>query len=323
MKPQLTTIIPVYNGDKYILQTLESVAAQTRRPDRLLVLDNCSTDRTEEIVKGFAGIKCEWQRNPSNLGLFGNCNRALDFAGETDYLHILHADDVIVPEYYATLIPPLESCAGYGMAYCLDERIDEENRYISVSGKPDGSIVEEKIPDFLLRKAEIANQAFSGTLLKTHYQKAPCRFRLDMPILADMAYWPDWGRHCAKIVKVNLPLVKYRWHGTNTTHTEAPGIQTLVLDEWTVMQMVEKLRGASPSFLRMFKLKGLFAVRSGIKAKRFREQNNLEYSRKIISTARAVTGPLAWLLGQTVVEARDLVVYRLKGQKKHPKNVYS
>ena len=39
--------------------------------------------------------------------------------------------------------------------------------------------------------------------------------------------------------------------------------------------------------------------------------------------ARAVTGPLAWFLGQLVVEFRDLVVYRLQGRKKHPKNVYS
>lgn len=322
-KSKLITVIPVYNGDRFILQTLESVAAQTRLPDRLIVVDNCSTDQTEAIVKGFTKIKCEWYRNPTNLGLFGNCNRALDFAEDTDYLHILHADDLIVPNYYETLIASLETCDGFGMAYCLDERIDEENRHLSISGKPDGTVAEQDVTGYLMQKAEIGNQAFSGTLLKSHYQKAPCRFRLDMPILADMAYWPDWGRNCKRIVKANQPLVKYRWHGSNTTHTAAPALQALVMDEWVVMEMVEKFRGEEISFLRQFKLKGLFAVRSGIKAKRFREQNNLPYSQQVVTAAKKVTGSFIWFLGQLVVELRDLVVYKIQGRKKHPKNVYS
>src|SRR5258708_3354773 len=162
MQSKIITVIPVFNGEKFILQTLESVAAQTLRPDRLVVIDNCSTDNTEKIVKEFTSLKCEWQRNPTNLGLFGNCNRALEFAEETDYLHILHADDLIEPKYYETMVKNLESCDGFGLGYCLDERIDEENRRLSISGKPDGNIVEQKVDDFLKSKAEIANQAFSG-----------------------------------------------------------------------------------------------------------------------------------------------------------------
>ena len=144
-----------------------------------------------------------------------------------------------------------------------------------------------------------------------------------MPILADMAYWPDWGRHCEKIVQVNLPLVKYRWHGENTTTKLAPAIQTLILDEWVVMELVEKFRGEAPGGLRRFKLKSLFAVRSGIKAKRFKEQKNPEYSGQITAAAKKITGGFIWFLGQIVVETRDLVVYKIQGRAKHPKNVYS
>ncbi|EEF60314.1 glycosyltransferase family 2 protein [Pedosphaera parvula] len=322
-KSKIITVIPVFNGEKFILQTLESVAAQRLKPDRVIVIDNCSTDGTEKIVKEFTGIKCEWQRNATNLGLFGNCNRALEFCEETDYLHILHADDLIVPEYYEMMVRNLEDCDGFGMGYCLDERIDENNKHLSISGKADGTVTIQAVDDYLKQKAEIGNQAFSGTLLKSHYQKAPCQFRLDMPILADMVYWPDWGRHCKKIVKINLPLSKYRWHGDNTTTAYVPGLQTLVLDEWQVMQMVEGFRGQKAGSVRWFKLKGLFAVRSGIKAKRFKEQQKLDYSRQIVSAVKKITGPIAWLLGQVVVETRDLVVYRILGRPKHPKNVYS
>src|ERR1700761_7077023 len=103
MKATILTAIPVRNGEQFITETLESVARQTRRPDRVVVLDNHSTDRTEEIVRNFKGIACEFIRNPKDLGLFGNFNRCLDFAAETEYLHILHADDTISPEFYEVM----------------------------------------------------------------------------------------------------------------------------------------------------------------------------------------------------------------------------
>jgi len=323
MKSHIITVIPVYNGEKFIRQTLESVARQTRRPDRLIVIDNCSTDDTEKIVKEFQPIKCEWMRNPKNLGLFANCNRGLEFAVETEHLLLLCADDLIEPKFFEIMVSALDSCDGLGLAYCLDERIDEKDRRLSISGKPTGKAEEIPVDAFIGRKAEIANQAFSGSLMKTNCQESPCQFRLDMPILADVAFWADWAKHCRKIVQVNQPLCKYRWHGDNTTNVVMPGIQTLILDEWRVMQMNEQLRKGKSGLVRKFKLKGLFAVRTGIKAKRIRQQKNLAYSRDIVKEGRRIAGPLAWFLGQTVVETRDLIIYGVLRRPRHPKNVYS
>src|SRR4051812_33571633 len=98
--PTLTTVIPVYNGEKFLTATLRSVAKQTRLPDRVIILDNCSTDRTHEIVENFHDLKCEWHQNEQNIGLLGNANRALSFASETDFLHLLMADDLICPLFY-------------------------------------------------------------------------------------------------------------------------------------------------------------------------------------------------------------------------------
>jgi glycosyltransferase involved in cell wall biosynthesis len=323
MQSKIITVIPVYNGERFIEKTLDSVARQTLRPDRVVVLDNCSTDQTASIVQDFKGIACEYIRNPKNLGLFGNCNRALEFAAEAKYLLLLCADDCIEPTFFEVLTSALEDCRGLGLAYSLDERIDENDKHLSVSGKTTGKI--ETVPQdvFLTRKAEISNQAFSGSLMKTNYQKAPCQFRLDMPILADVAFWAEWGKHCERIVQVNQPLCKYRWHGDNTTSVVMPGIQTLILDEWKVMQLNEKLRRGSAGVVRRFKLKGLFAVRTGIKAKRIRQQNNPTYSREIVSEGKRISGFLAWYMGQAVVELRDLVIYGLMRRPKHPKNVYS
>ena len=63
MRVSITTTIPVKNGQQFILQTLESLAAQTLKPDRVIVLDNLSTDSTPQIVQSFKGLPVEFVRN--------------------------------------------------------------------------------------------------------------------------------------------------------------------------------------------------------------------------------------------------------------------
>ena len=321
MQSNLITVIPVYNGERFLLRTLQSVANQTRRPDRLVVLDNCSTDGTGRIVREFPGMKCEYIRNERNLGLFGNMNRALAFGPQTRHLHILCADDLITPKFFETLLPVLEAGEGFGMAYCLDERIDENGEHLSWSGRATGATEQIPATIFLQHKAEIANQALGGTIFKTNFQQAPVRFRQDMPILADVVFYAEFGARCGNIVKVNEPLTQYRWHGTNTSCELMPGLQALVLDEWKTMQLVEALRGPT-GWLRHCKLRGLFGVRSGIKARRIRQLGNRKYSREIVAAAREVSGLPLWFAAQGVVHARELVVYGILRRRRQPQNVF-
>jgi glycosyltransferase involved in cell wall biosynthesis len=322
VKSRILTVIPVFNGAEFIAQTLDSVARQTLRPDRVVVLDNCSTDRTPEIVKNFAGIRCEFIRNEKNLGLFGNLNRALDFSTETEFLQLLHADDTIAPEFYEAMTRALADCAGRGMAWSLDERIDENNRHISFSGMADGKTEVLAKDVFLQRKAELGNQAFCAVLVKTGGLPPPCRFREDFPIMGDTVFWAAYGAHCEKIVHVRRALAKYRWHGSNQTVFLAPGLQPLIYDEWRTMEINELLRGKGWSLHRKLKLKGLFAVRSGIKSKRIRQNGNSQYAREIAQAARGITGWPLWLSGQVLVELRDFYLFRILGRQRHPKNIY-
>ncbi len=323
MSTTITTTIPVRNAQEFILQTLESVAAQTRRPDRVVVLDNCSTDTTPQIVQAFKDLPIEYIRNPKDLGAFGNFNRCLDFAAETDYLQILHGDDLIAPDFYQVMTGYLEDCRGCGMAWCLDERINERGERLSISGKTDGRAKVLNRDTFLARKAEISNQAFCATLLKTNRQPIAERFPTDMPILGDMVYWARFGAHCEKLVAVNLALAKYRWHGGNETVFRAPSIEALVVDEWRTMQEVEALRGQAPTGLRQMKLKGLLAVRSGIKAKRIRQLGQDAYDKEIVKKASGYTGLPLWVAGQALVELRELLVFKIGRRPQHPQNIFS
>jgi len=324
MKSRFITTIPVYNGAEFLEQTLQSLARQTLKPDRVILLDDGSTDPSQNIAKKFSHINCEWSPNPAKLGLFGNFNRCLDFAAETEYLHILHQDDTIEPKFYEEMTSVLADCEGLGMAWCLDERIDENNKQLSISGKPDGGVEVLQMNDFLKKKAEIGNQAFAATLLKTNYEPIPCRFPMDMPILGDMVYWAHFGRHCKKLVHLRKLLAKYRWHGANATSARAPSIQALILDEWKTMELNERLWSPNGmSLARGAKLRGLLAVLSGIKAKRFRQAGNSKYAADIRKSAKAITGIPLWLAGQFLVELREIIVFKILGRPRHPNNVFS
>jgi len=64
------------------------------------------------------------------------------------------------------------------------------------------------------------------------------------------------------------------------------------------------------------------AVRSGIKAKRVRQNGNAAYSREIIQAGRGITGWPLWLAGTALVEARDFYLFTLRRRARHPKNIY-
>jgi hypothetical protein len=63
-------------------------------------------------------------------------------------------------------------------------------------------------------------------------------------------------------------------------------------------------------------------VRSGIKAKRVRQNGNSKYSHEITLAARQITGWPLWLAAKFLVELRDLAIYKIGGRTRHPKNIY-
>jgi hypothetical protein len=71
------------------------------------------------------------------------------------------------------------------------------------------------------------------------------------------------------------------------------------------------------------KLRGLLAVRAGIKAKRFRQLGNAAHAAEIARAGKSFTGLPLWIAGQFLVELRDLIVFKLLGRPRHPKNIFS
>lgn len=93
-------VIPTYNAEKFIARSLKSCVKQTI-PTRIYVVDNCSTDKTREIVADFQKEHplLELFTNETNLGRIGNWNRCLELfeASRYEYIKFIFAGDEIFP----------------------------------------------------------------------------------------------------------------------------------------------------------------------------------------------------------------------------------
>lgn len=60
----VTVIVPVYNGEKYLSEAVESVLSQTHRPQEIIIIDDGSTDNTASVAKSFgSAIRYHYQSN--------------------------------------------------------------------------------------------------------------------------------------------------------------------------------------------------------------------------------------------------------------------
>ncbi len=96
IKPLISICIPVYNAEFFISETIQSVLNQSFIDFEIVITDNCSTDKTEAIIKSFNNNKIKYFKNSSNLGAEKNWNKSLELASGK-YIKLLCADDILYP----------------------------------------------------------------------------------------------------------------------------------------------------------------------------------------------------------------------------------
>ena len=131
----VSVIMPTYNCARFIRQAIDSVLSQTYINWELLIVDDCSTDETESIVRSFDDPRIRYMRNTQNMGAALTRNRALKEA-KGRYIAFLDADDLWLPEKLEKQVAFMEQ-NGYAFTYHDYIEIDEQSKPfgILVSGK--------------------------------------------------------------------------------------------------------------------------------------------------------------------------------------------
>ncbi len=123
--------LPVYNGERYLEDTLRSVLNQTFDNFDLFIADNASTDRTEEICRDYAGrdSRIQYIRNSVNLGASKNYTVCFEPA-RSRYFRWQNADDPIEPTLIERCFEVLEADPEVVLAYGKTHIIDENGGFM-------------------------------------------------------------------------------------------------------------------------------------------------------------------------------------------------
>ncbi|MBL8953698.1 MAG: glycosyltransferase family 2 protein [Myxococcaceae bacterium] len=241
--------IPNYNYEKYLGETIRSVLAQEAELE-ILVSDNASTDRSVEIVNGFADPRIKVRINQANVGFAGNLDRAARMASG-DIINMLSSDDLMRPSALKTYAGLFEKIENDAIVTSSVDIIDPKSERTGAIG-PDASLwtnadLVEGLPVHgarvyrveageLLRRC-LVSQRNPFNFLATAYPRALYErvegYGGGRTINPDK--WFHWRLlgAASHAYYVDAPLFAYRWHPSNQTALQkASGALKYLVDDY-------------------------------------------------------------------------------------------
>ncbi len=179
--------MPVYNGEKYISQALDSLLAQTFKDFELIISDNGSTDKTESICRSYTARdkRIKFHREEINRGACWNFNRVFELS-RSRYFKWAAADDICAPTFLSSCFEVLENDSSVVCCHTKTQKIDQNGQILKNLPDPtDGGLSVIK-----LRKAGRSSRIKPDA---TAYQKHR-RFR-------DVLLSSGWGIRCYGLIR--------------------------------------------------------------------------------------------------------------------------
>jgi glycosyltransferase involved in cell wall biosynthesis len=131
MHPLISVIVPVYNHEKFIGETIKSVIDQTYQNLEMLIVDDCSTDKSWDIIQEWSkkDSRIKTFRNDQNKGLVENWRFLID-QSKGEYIAFLEGDDVFYSENLEKKVAIFKEYSNLGMVYCNFKIIDENGKVL-------------------------------------------------------------------------------------------------------------------------------------------------------------------------------------------------
>jgi glycosyltransferase involved in cell wall biosynthesis len=216
--PYISVIMPVYNGEKYIREALDSVLAQTFGDWELIIVDDASTDSTPEIIESYKkrDKRIRSTRNAVNLNCGPSANRGISRARGT-WMARLDSDDVYEPDCLKEMARVTrELCGMDHFVSCWVSIVDAQGRQVMDVRLPEAEKIERMMP--------IENFLYHGA---TQFPKALWSKVGGYPEVQvesdDLALWKKFIKAGAKLHTVPEFLMRYRIHDSNMTMVNPAG----------------------------------------------------------------------------------------------------
>lgn len=128
-KPIITVGLPVYNGEKYIEQSIISILQQTDRNFELIICDNASTDNTQKLCEKYVSNdkRIKYLRNETNIGGRRNFNKVFRLS-DSKYFRWQAADDFIAPTLHQECLSTLDNDDSVVLCFGNSNMVDSDSR---------------------------------------------------------------------------------------------------------------------------------------------------------------------------------------------------
>jgi glycosyltransferase involved in cell wall biosynthesis len=221
--PQVSVIVPVFNGERYLQSCIRSVLGQRFDDFELLLADDCSTDRSLEIIQGFSDERIRHYRHAKNVGLFASLNQLVSSA-RAPIVRLLGQDDVLAPDCLASEVEFLATHPSVGMAYCKYRLIDE-------AGQETGEGPVGDLPEVVQPNLSLQYYYYYGCLpgnISTVCVRRECfeavgLFDEDFRVAGDYEMWVRICRH-RDLGVLHKRLVQLRIHENQLSRAPSSGI---------------------------------------------------------------------------------------------------
>ena len=208
----MSIVLPVYNGEKYLNESIDSVVAQTYQNWELIIIDDCSSDSSPEIAKSYVAqdSRIYYYRNEQNMKLPKSLNRGFSLA-EGDYLTWTSDDNRYLPEAIERMLFYIRN-QNIDLVYAKCKVIDDSGNFIQYSDV--SSDTETGIWSW-----NCVGACFLYT--KKVYEKIG-KYDENLFLVEDYDYWLRVCS-CFKAYGIDETLYVYRTHSQNLTNTARRG----------------------------------------------------------------------------------------------------
>lgn len=269
----ISVVMATYNGEKYIEEQLTSILEQTRKPDEVIVSDDCSSDRTCEIVRKISektDVLIKLSCNDKNLGYIKNFKKAISLSNG-DYIFLCDQDDRWEKKKIEKSLACINrekawlACTGF---YLIDGKgnvIQEKEQFKSepVNGYENWSGTVLQIPFKRLLWGNFSpgcTYCFTRDLKQIFDKLQNCEISHDFQLLLVAA-------NMNRAIYIDEPLSCYRLHNSNTVgmnHKEArrkrhlkPRLVKFMEELETYMTITNRLYGRTILYLRLPKIRSV------------------------------------------------------------------